>query len=107
MYISGHMMSMPISHSSSSHGCEHIQSQNSICPMDNSGNLSIWQRITAIGSIYSKALLSTPSIIFWVLILASISVTRLNLYIKKKRYRQINLLYVGLFSRGILNSKAY
>jgi hypothetical protein len=106
VYLFWHMEHMADDHMIPTQDCSYITGHNSICPMDISGHLSIWQQTSVIVPTlkFTMPYLNALSIS---LICLSLLVIQLVFYLQRQRYRSIRILFTSLFSQGILNGKAY
>jgi hypothetical protein len=107
VYALGGMQDMasgdPMSHESA---CLHWVGESTVCPVDFSMHLSIWQNILfyKMPSLESFAMASVNISLITILTLVF---ARSIFYLKRKRFRDISLVYQYLFAKGILNGKAY
>lgn len=107
--LSNHLMNMSMNDSmnmSMDYECTHITGENSFCDVNIFNHLNLWKNISMFVSVSAK-IISPVVVLFLVFISINFAVNNLFLYLKRKRFKDILILYSELFSSGILNSKTF
>ncbi|MEI6316694.1 MAG: hypothetical protein WCO65_03140 [bacterium] len=102
----GHMTHMIDSQMMGHQDCTFLVGSDSVCPMSFPAHLGILQNVIVVPLFY-KLLILCSSVIFFGFIYVSLNIIKSSFYFKRKRYRDIPLLFQELFSQGILNGKAF
>ena len=108
LYIVKHVGDMSESHFMSNTDCPYISGENSMCPISLNDHISAWKSILLV--VLPKVILLSGFYIIFISFnigFKSFSKNKLLLYWRREKYKDIYRLFVNLFSKGILNSKAY
>jgi hypothetical protein len=95
--------SMSMHHHSQKSKCVYVVGSEVVCSLD------IWGQIGMIKNMSFALLMSSLVLVFLfsVFFAQYQNTDKFFLYIKKYKYKDIFILYQNLFSRGILNSRAF
>ena len=109
LYLVKHMGDMSEPHSMmASSDCQYLTGENSMCPISLYDHISAWKSILLV-VLPSVLLLSSLYVLLLSVyfVLLSLKQKKLFLYLRREKYKGIYILFVNLFSKGILNSRAY
>lgn len=95
-------------HMSSMSNCQYMEDGQSICPMNFLFYLGIWGLTSTINVQDLKIFVSLLFFVISCLFISKIlKIFKPNIFFNNQRYRLIPDLYIELYSKGILNGKAY
>lgn len=107
LYFFSHMMHMDDSQMVTMQDCPYSIGQYSVCPLDFTGHLNMWQDLTLVSVPSAVILCVLYCALYFILVYITPLVKRRLLYERQRHHIKLFYLFKELFSRGILNTKAY